>query len=187
MSREDHTRIPDSELVARTKNGDVEAFGTLYERHIERIYKYIRLRVTELAEAEDISETVFLRAFESIGRYQERGYAFSSYLYKIAKNQLVDYYRKKKEEAPIEVADQVVADLPTLDEGLIHSDQVREVQETIATLPEDYQEVIRLRVILDMKTAEVAEWFGRSEGAVRVLLHRALDALRIALQDSVDE
>jgi RNA polymerase sigma-70 factor (ECF subfamily) len=183
MNREDQSRTQDSELVSRTKSGDVEAFGTLYERYVERIYKYIRVRVTEVAVAEDITENVFLRAFEAIDRYQERGYAFSAYLYRIAQNHLVDYYRKKKEEAPIEVAEQISADVTPLDENLIRNDQVQEVQKALATLPEDYQEVIRLRVLLELQTTEVAEWLDRSEGAVRVLLHRALKALR----ESVDE
>lgn len=187
MSREDTSNSSDAILVTRCKNGEVDAFGALYERYFERIYKYVRVRVTELHTAEDITETVFLRAFEAIERYQERGFAFSSYLYKIAQNQLVDYYRKNKEQEPIEAADQVIDELPSPDEGLILNDQVQEVHEKLVTLPEDYQEVIRLRVILEMSTAEVAEWLDRSEGAVRVLLHRALGALRNALRDSGDE
>jgi RNA polymerase sigma-70 factor (ECF subfamily) len=183
MNRDEKSRTPDAELVTRTKRGEVEAFGTLYERYVERIYKYIRVRVTDQNIAEDITENVFLRAFEAIERYQERGHAFSAYLYRVAQNQLVDFYRKKKEEAPIEVADQVIADFPTLDEGLILSDQVQEVQDALTTLPGDYQEVIRLRVVLEMPTSEVAEWLNRSEGAVRVLLHRALNAIRDAVNE----
>jgi RNA polymerase sigma-70 factor (ECF subfamily) len=183
MNRDEKSRTPDAELVTRTKRGEVEAFGTLYERYVERIYKYVRVRVTDQNIAEDITENVFLRAFEAIERYQERGHAFSAYLYRVAQNQLVDFYRKKKEEAPIEVADQVIADFPTLDEGLILSDQVQEVQDALTTLPGDYQEVIRLRVVLEMPTSEVAEWLNRSEGAVRVLLHRALNAIRDAVNE----
>lgn len=187
MSRDEHSPIPDSELVTRTKSGDAEAFGMLYERYVDRIFKYIRVRVTEQVIAEDITENVFLRAYEAIERYQERGHAFSAYLYRVAQNHLVDFYRKKKEESPIEVADQIIADVPSLDEVLIHSDRVQEAKAALGTLPEDYQEVIRLRVILEMNTAEVAEWLDRSEGAVRVLLHRALNTLRLALRDAVDE
>jgi RNA polymerase sigma-70 factor (ECF subfamily) len=178
MSRDVNSHTPDAELVTRTKSGDVEAFGMLYERYVERIYRYIRVRVTEQTIAEDITENVFLRAYEAIERYQERGHAFSSYLYRVAQNHLVDHYRKKKEEAPIEVVDQVSADATSLDEDLIQADRVQEIREALATLPEDYQEVIRLRVVLEMPTSEAAEWLDRSEGAVRVLLHRALKALR---------
>jgi RNA polymerase sigma-70 factor (ECF subfamily) len=183
MSRDEQSRIPDAKLVAHTKDGDVEAFGTLYERYVERIYKYIRSRVSEQTVAEDITENVFLRAYEAIERYREKGHAFSAYLYRIAHNQIVDFYRKKKEEAPIEVADQVTHDAPSMDDQMIQSEQVREVKEALAILSEDYQEVIRLRVLLDMPTSEVAEWLDRSEGAVRVLLHRALNALRETINE----
>lgn len=178
MSRDANSHTSDAELVTRTKDGDAEAFGLLYEKYVERIYRYIRVRVTEQTIAEDITENVFLRAYEAIERYQERGHAFSSYLYRVGQNLLVDHYRMKKEEAPIEVADQVSTGAPSLDEDLIQADRMQEIQEAMATLPEDYQEVIRLRVVLEMPTAEVAEWLDRSEGAVRVLLHRALKALR---------
>jgi RNA polymerase sigma-70 factor (ECF subfamily) len=178
MNRDANSHTPDADLVTQTKSGDVEAFGILYERYVERIYRYVQVRVTEQTVAEDITENVFLRAYEAIDRYQERGHAFSAFLYRVARNQLVDHYRKKKEDAPIEAADQVAAASPPMDESLIHAEKVREIQDAMATLPEDYQEVIRLRVALDMPTSEVAEWLGRSEGAVRVLLHRALGALR---------
>lgn len=174
---------PDLELVSRSKDGDIEAFGALYERYLERIYRYIRVRVAEETIAEDISENVFLRAYESIDRYQERGFPFSAYLYRIARNQIVDYYRKRKEEAPIEAADQTIADTQNLEDGLILSDQVQEILAALETLPEDYQEVIRLRVVLDMPTSDVAKWMNRSEGATRVLLHRALKAIREAVYE----
>jgi RNA polymerase sigma-70 factor (ECF subfamily) len=183
MNRDAQSRTPDSELVSRTKGGEVDAFGELYERYVERIYKYVRVRVTEQTIAEDITENVFLRAFEAIERYQERGYAFSAYLYRIAQNQLVDYYRKRKDEAPIELADHTAADTPSLDERVIQIDRVREVQRALDRLPNDYQEVIRLRVLMEMPTPEVAEWLDRSEGAIRVLLHRALNALREAVNE----
>lgn len=174
---------PDLELVSRSKGGDVEAFGALYERYLERIYRYVRVRVSEETIAEDMTENVFLRAYESIDRYQERGFPFSAYLYRIARNQIVDYYRKRKEEAPIEAVDQTIADTQDLDDGLILSDQVQEILTALETLPEAYQEVIRLRVVLDMSTSDVAEWMNRSEGATRVLLHRALKAMREAVNE----
>lgn len=174
----------DAELIARAQAGEVKAFGELYQRYLDLIYRYIRVRVAEDRVAEDLTEVVFLRSFEALGRYKERGRPFSAFLYQVARNLLVDHYRQKKEEISIEDANQMATSTPTVDEQVIQSERIREIGHALTSLPSDYQEVIRLRVILALSTAEVAAWMGRSEGAIRVLLHRALTALRRRLVES---
>src|SRR3990172_6387302 len=129
MTEGQATERSDAELIALAQTGESEAFGELYRRYLDPIYRYIRVRVGENRLAEDLSEMVFLRSFESLGKYKERGHPFSAYLYRVARN---------------------------------------------------------LRVVLGLTTAEVAVWMGRSEGAVRVLLHRALKSLREQLADAED-
>ena len=172
------SKTKDAELVAQAKAGDVEAFGELYERYLDPIYRYIRTRVAEDQTAEDLTEMVFLRTFERLDRYQERGHPFSSFLYRVARNQLVDHYRIKKDEISLEAAQLVEHPASSMDEHIIKQDQANELRSAIEKLPEDYQDVIRFRILMDMPTAEVASWLVRSEGATRVLLHRALHALR---------
>jgi RNA polymerase sigma-70 factor (ECF subfamily) len=134
--------------------------------------------VTENAVAEDLTEVVFLRAFEALGRYKERGRPFSAYLYQIARNLLVDHYRQQKEEVSLEVADRIVAETDQVDEQVIQRERLEQIERVLADLRPDYQEVIRLRVVLALPTVTTADWMGRSEGAVRVLLYRALKELR---------
>lgn len=176
---EDINPLPaDAELIAQAKAGQIEAFGELYQRYLDPIYRYIRIRVAEDNIAEDLTELVFLRAFEALSRYKERGKPFSAFLYQVARNLLVDHYRQQKREVPLEDADDMAATDSTIDEHIMRSERIEMLQRVMVDLRPDYQEVIRLRVILALPTATVAEWMGRSEGAVRVLLHRALNSMR---------
>jgi RNA polymerase sigma-70 factor (ECF subfamily) len=181
---EDINPLPaDAELIAQAKAGQIEAFGELYKRYLSPIYRYIRIRVAEDYIAEDLTELVFLRAFESLQRYKERGRPFSAFLYQVARNLLVDHYRQQKRELPIEAADDLAGTDATVEEHIMRSERIEMLQRAMVDLRPDYQEVIRLRVILALPTATVAEWMGRSEGAVRVLLHRALNSMRERLVD----
>ncbi len=172
---------PDSELVVLAQAGEVDAFGALYDRYLELIYRYIRTRVTIEADAEDLTETVFLKAFESVDRYEDRGWPFSAYLYQIARNVIVDHYRQRREERVQELVEVEHPD-PLPDERIVQKEHAQDLHAAMKTLPPDYQEVIRLRVMMELTTTEVAQWMDRSEGAVRVLLHRALRSLRQELE-----
>jgi RNA polymerase sigma-70 factor (ECF subfamily) len=176
----------DAELIARAKAGDVEAFGELYEKYVVLIYRYVLARVNSENDAEDLTEIVFLRAFESLERYKERGRRFSAFLYQVARNALVDHYRQQRRTETIEAVERLPSKDPTPDELLLAEESATVLKKALAELPADYQEVIRLRVILSMPTAVVGEWLDRSEGAVRVLLHRALKALRRKMVRSND-
>jgi RNA polymerase sigma-70 factor (ECF subfamily) len=178
MNRETYVTLEDDELISRIKNGELEVFGVLFERYLNLIYKYVRCRVSEDQEAEDLTEIVFLKAYEALDRYQERGWPFSSFLYQIARNQLADYYRAQPKEVSLEEAKDLEAVDLDLEERAIVSEKVQILREGLEKLPEDYQEVIRLRLLLDLTTTEVAASLNRSKGAVRILLHRALAALR---------
>jgi RNA polymerase sigma-70 factor (ECF subfamily) len=172
------TNLTDAELIARAQAGEVGAFGELYERHVAVIYRYVLARVNVVRDAEDLTEVVFLRAFEALHRYKERGRPFTAFLYQVARNALVDYYRQQRKNETIEAVERLPSSSPTPDDRLMEEERKAVLWEALSTLPEDYQEVIRLRIMLSLPTATVGEWLGRSEGAVRVLLHRALKALR---------
>lgn len=168
----------DAQLISLAKAGDVEAFGQLYTRYLEQIYRYIRLRVDDDRVAEDLTEDVFLRAFNALEPYEERGLPFSSFLFRVTKNLLTDHYRRQAEEVSLEDADRLPAKETGLDEKLIADEMGDKVRRALGKLPDEYQEVIRLRIVLGIPTPTAAAWMGRSEGALRVLLHRALKALR---------
>jgi RNA polymerase sigma-70 factor (ECF subfamily) len=178
MSEETLQELDDSELVARAKEGETQAYGILYERHVVLIYRYIRSKVNDNQTAEDLCEKTFLRAFERIAQYRERGKPYSAYLYRIARNIVVDHYRKVKPEVQLHedaILDQGGAGL---EDQIVALEEAKTLLQCLELLSDKYQEVIRLRIIMEMPTESAAKWMGKSEGATRVLLHRALKALR---------
>jgi len=178
MSGSDESSESDAVLIARAKRGDAQAYGKLYKRYVDAMYRYIRTRVSDEHTAQDLTEVVFLRAYESLGRYRERGLKFSAYLYQVARHLIVDHYRSAQDDLGLSDAESRPGGGQGMDERFIEREQLGLVARALKRLPEDYQEVIRLRVILEVPTGEAAEWMKRSPGAVRVLLHRAMNALR---------
>lgn len=170
--------MPDADLITRVKAGELEAFGQLYNRYLTSIYRYVRTRVSTDRDAEDLTEAVFLKAFESLGKYKERGAPFSAFLYRVAHNIVVDYYRTKRSVEDLENADAIVGSEPNAEKSMIDQEQVNEIMLVLGGLNERYQEIIRLRVLMDMSTEEVATWMDMKPAAARVLLHRALKKLR---------
>jgi RNA polymerase sigma-70 factor (ECF subfamily) len=168
----------DSRLVAQAKRGDEDAFAELYHRYADSIYRYVLSRGLPPADAEDVVSTVFMKAYQSLPGYRERGWPFSAYLYRIARNAMVDLYRMERRTAPGDEGQLSAEAGDELDDQLARRAELRAVQQAMSGLPEDYQEVIRLRLLLDLPTETVARWMDRREGAVRVLLYRALKALR---------
>jgi len=176
----------DGDLIRRAQTGDREAFEELYRRYLSRIYGYIRLRVSTVHEAEDLTEMVFLKTFESLGRYQDRGTPFAAYLYKVARNAVIDSYRSPDSSVALETIEDHAEDVPGAEAYMVEREQKNQSMVALARLPERYQEVIRLRVLLDLPTETVAVWLGIRPTAARVLLHRALKALRTVMR-SFDE
>jgi RNA polymerase sigma-70 factor (ECF subfamily) len=178
MSEVELSQLPDADLIAQAKRGENEAFGQLYERYVDQIFRYVRTRVADDQDAEDLTENIFVRSYESIEAYEERGWAYSAFLYQVARNLLVDHYRQANPEQPLETSEPLEASGPDLEQRLTDQEEVLRIKEAMTKLPDDYQEIIRLRVLLELPTNTAAEWMDRSEGATRVLLHRALKALR---------
>src|SRR3989337_814471 len=92
----------DFDLISRAQSGDADAFGELYLRYVNPIYRYIRMRVGDTQVAEDLTEMVFLRSFKSLPDYRERGHPFSAFLYRVARNMLIDHYRTKTSDAALD-------------------------------------------------------------------------------------
>ena len=168
-------------LVRRAQQRDQMALTQLYEENFDRIYRYIVLKIGEKTEAEDMTQQVFLNAFKSISSYKYRGTLFSSWLFRIAHNQIVDYLRKKSKRATV-----------PLDESLTsgNSDPRLEVERNLdirslalATkgLTKAQQEVISLRFAGELSIAQAAKIMGKSEGAIKALQHSAIVSLRKAL------
>lgn len=169
------------ELVRRAQQGDREAFAVLYEEHFEGIYRYIFVRIRDQAETEDLTQQVFLAALEALPSYRWRGVPFSSWLFRIAHNRVVDYMRKASKLRSSPSTDLVAAesDPEAAVEKEIELAQLAELLEELTPLQ---REVVSLRFSGGLSTAEVAKVMGKSEGAIKALQHSALAALRKKLE-----
>ena len=164
-------------LVEQAKT-DPEAFGLLYEQYVDRIYNYVYYRTGNRHDAEDLTAKVFYQALNHIPRYVQRGAPFSSWLYRIAHNVVIDYYRTGKEEEPLDAAAFTLADESLRPEELLtQKAEVSRLRKAIAQLSEKNQELILLRFVEGLSHAQVAQILGKSEGSCRVMQHRALSAL----------
>jgi RNA polymerase sigma-70 factor, ECF subfamily len=166
-------------LVERAKQ-DPEAFGALYECHVDRIYNYIYYRTGNVRDAEDLTSRVFYRALRSIERYKQRGVPFSAWLYRIAHNLVANWHRDRSRRKLI-----FLDELATLPEGRAGPERALEsiaeqewVRETIRKLGPDRQLLLVLKFSEGLSNAEVGQIMGRSEGAIKSLYHRTLLALR---------
>lgn len=165
------------ELIARAKDGDRDAFGELYAEYFTPIWRYIFYRVRSREETEDLVQNVFIKAFQSVGRFEQQRVDPLAYFYTIARNTLIDYWRKKK-DIPLEHVE-LVRDNNTDPHVLVEQMEMRTLaQKAIAKLEGDQREVIVLRFINDMSVRETAHIMGKSEAAVRQMQLRAIKTLR---------
>lgn len=179
---------PVGTLVARAIERDREAFGTLYDRYFERIYRYVRLKLGDGVEAEDLTATVFLNAWRSIETFAPQGdNSFLAWIFRLAHNALIDQYRRRREITPLQDVEEY--HLPTdttfnpehvLDRGLT----IAELSRALQTLTEEQREVVLLRFVEGLSAREVGQIMNKQEGTVRGMQFRAIEALRRALTPS---
>ena len=174
-----HPVTQDSELkqwVTEAKKGDEQSFGELYEMFFEKIYRFVFYRVNHKELAEDLTEEIFTKAWKNISNVKEE--SFSGWLYRIAKNTIIDHYRQEK----------VTIDLYDL-ENVLQSDEnvaaatdlvlnKKTLSKFIKKLSPEQQIVIQLKFIEDLSNEEIAELISKSEGSIRVIQHRAIQKLQ---------
>ncbi len=169
------------DLIRRAQQGDREAFAALYDHHYQAIFNYFYYRLGDQEQAEDLTADLFVRMVEKIDRYRDRGRPFLAWLYTIARNLLTDYYRRqRKEEVPLD-------DLP-LSDGRSPTAEVERhlavdcLKLALRHLTEEQQQVIVHRFLEKQPIVSVARLLGKTEGAIKALQHRALAALRRAIE-----
>ncbi len=176
----------DAYLVKQAQVGVADAFGVLYERYAPTIFRFLFAQLPNRVDAEDLTSEVFLRAWRSLPRYRERGFPFSAYLFRIARNVLIDHYRRSRHEEVLStddlngLADDRVSSSKLVATKFEHQDLYKNLGE----LRENYRTVLVLRFLNELSPKETAQVMRRSEGAVRVLQHRALAALRKVIEKS---
>ena len=167
-------------LVRLASQGNAEAFGKLYDIYLDTVYRYVYYKVRGSAEAEDLTAQVFLKAWEAMPRYRFREVPFVHWLMRLARNAVIDRYRTARTHEGLDERQRS----PELDPQAeyLREEGAKDLVEAVRRLPEEYRTVITLRFMQDMSYQELAELMGKSPGALRVIQHRALLALRKLLE-----
>ena len=176
------------QLLRQAQKGDAEAFGVLYEIHAPGVFRYLFSHLEDRLDAEDLTGEVFLRAWRALPGFHWRGIPLRAYLFRVAHNALMDHYRSRRQQPALDLEDERVQDsLPDPSQALHLHLERKEIRRLLEGLRTDYRTVLDLRFIAGLSPDETAQVMGRSAGAVRVLQHRALEALRKIVDDSVQE
>ena len=182
VQTDERSSEPDAALAARASAGDAEAFGALYDRYVDAVYRYVYYRVRNEGDAEDVTSEVFFKALRAMPRYQPRQ-PFLAWLYRIARNAVIDRARRLRPQVTFEDAlehpgaDNVVDP----NEGLDRLSDSTTLRSAIAMLTPLQQEVIVLRYVEGLDTKEIGRIVGRRDGTVRGIEFRALGMLRQVL------
>jgi len=159
-------------------------FQGYYKQHLDKIYNYLFYRSGYNKElAEDLVSTVFLKALENFSSFDESTASFQTWIYSIAHNQLIDFYRSKKETVPLDKLEQTAVEEKDLVAKLDAKEEAGKVLRAIQKLPKNYCELLTLRYVQGLSNNEIAEITGKSAVSVRVTIHRALATLKNNLAD----
>jgi RNA polymerase sigma-70 factor (ECF subfamily) len=176
---------PDGELVARARR-DPGAFSALYRRYVGKIYAFAHRRTWTREAAEDVTAATFERAYRHLDRFDATGAGFGPWLYRIAANELVDHYRRegRSRSRRGQRALRALADDPAVDdlEGVEREDDVRDMLAALGTLRPRYQEALTLRYLSGLSADDASRAMDCSKPVLAVTLHRALGALRRAVE-----
>ena len=168
-------------LVKEAASGNFKAFGELYSIYLDRIYRYVFYQVNDMMTAEDITEEVFVKAWKAIGTCKGKEETFSSWIYRIAHNHLINTLRTMKKCISIEEVE-LTDHKQEVETNVEH----QELLEAIKSLPENQKQVITLKFVEGFDNREIGKIMGKREGAIRVLQMRALKELRKKLGGKED-
>lgn len=173
----DRPRDEELLLVRRAKGGDRDAFGALYDRYVDHVFRYAFYRVRPAEDAEDVTSETFRRALTAMPRFEPRR-PFLAFLYRIARNVIVDRARRERPRASFEDAIEHPSDEVSPDDAALASDEALRLRAAIQKLTPLQQEIIVLRFIEGLSYEEVAAATGKNESTIRGIQMRALAALR---------
>ncbi len=175
----------DGAVVDGAVAGGVQAFASLYDRYVERVYNYIYYRVGNRPDAEDLTQQVFLNAWQAIGRYQRTGASFVAWLLTIAHNQVISLHRRSKDVSYLEIEPATQERWADPEgEAMAKHDRLA-VRGAILKLKPDQQQVITMRYLEDLSYADIAAALGKTEGNIRVIQHRAIAEMNRLLSREV--
>jgi len=173
-------------ILKRAEEGEREAFAEIYDFYVVKIFRFVYLKTSSKETAEDLTSETFLKYWKYI---KEKGEAeeekiknskISSFIYKIARNLIIDYYRKKN-FATVEISEEekeaIIDQKQDILAELTRKQEIEELRKALGQLKDDYQEILILRHVEDLSITEIAEITGKKKGAIRVQLYRAMKML----------
>ena len=170
-------------LVAEAKR-DPAAFGRLYDRYVQPVFRYLYSRMGSVPEAEDVTAQTFLAALESFERYRHQGH-FAAWIFAIARSKTMDHYRRTRRQTSLEDAEDIPVETDLL-QGVIQAERSTALARLIRRLPEDERELLRLRYAAELSFGEMAALLGRNEDAVKKSTYRLLARLQSQLDEAHD-
>ncbi len=179
----------EKKLLTRIKQKDKDAFITAYDLYVDQIYRFVYFKISDKEEAQDLTSTIFLKAWNYIQQNSISDFkTVRGLLYRIARTTVIDYYRKNSgqenitldnEENPIQISDEKEKILEKAEK----SSDMELVESNLKKIKEEYREVIILKYLEDLSTSEIANILDKSRGNTRVIIHRALNALKKIIEE----
>jgi RNA polymerase sigma-70 factor (ECF subfamily) len=177
------------DIVARAQSGDPDAFGELYDRYVDVVYRYIYYRVSNVSLAEDLTSETFIRALRRITSYTWQGRDFGAWLVTIARNLIADHFKSGRYRLEVATSDLVEAGADRRQEGpeneVLSAITNEALLEAVKTLGAEQQECISLRFLQGMSVAETAAIMGKNDGAIKALQYRAVKSLSRLLPEDL--
>ena len=179
------TEAEETELIEKAIRGDGQAFGRLYDMHVDRVYRHIFYRIGNTADTEDLTQQVFIKAWQAVGRFKKMTSPFLAWLMTISNHLVIDFYRARKDKVPL--GDDALMDcaLPGPEQLLDDSVTKSELTHAIRQLSPEQQRVVMLRYVEGFSGRETAAAMHKSEEAVRVMLFRAIRRLKNTLERKI--
>jgi RNA polymerase sigma-70 factor (ECF subfamily) len=168
-------------LVAEAQRGDTAAFGRIFDEFVVPIHRFIASRVNRPSDAEDLTQLVFVKALEALPRYEARGIPFGGWLFRLARNAIIDQSRTRRDHLSLVTAVTRATEEAGPEAMATLRDDLERVARALADLTDDQREVVELRFFAGLSVYEVAAVMGRQEGTIRGLQFRAIAALRRSL------
>jgi len=164
-------------LVRRAGAGDESAFGQIYDLYFEKVYKFVYFRVNHRQAAEDLVSEIFIKVWGKISNIQDTA-SFNGWIFQIARNLVIDYYRSRKQNVDLTLLENVLEYEDNMVERTNLSFQQKAFLEQLKHLTEEQQLVIKLKFLDELDNEDIAKILGKSEGAIRVIQHRAINELK---------
>lgn len=183
--------LSEEKSLVKAAQSDPQVFGQLYDQYYPKIFGYILRRVRHVEVAQDVTSETFFKALDNLQKFKWQNVSFSAWLYRIAGNEIINYYRQQKhvpmapEDMPDQASDQDIhQEILEIEQEMERHQAYTQVQVLLKDLPASQQEIVSLRFFEHKKLKEISQITGKSQNTIKTLLYRSLDRLRKELPQS---